>query len=243
MGYLILGIATLVGGLLLLGSFATANPATLARVGRWLVPGIAIVAGIFLLVTGRPALAIIPLAFFLISLIRQLSGGAGGAAWGGARGWRGGAKGKGSSEVETRYLHMTLDHETGGMSGIVLDGEFKGRQVDDLTFEEQIDLLHACWTDDERSAHILETYLDRTRENWREEAGAAGRRTGGPAGPAGGAMSRDEAYKVLGLDPGASEKEIRDAHRKLMTKHHPDHGGSTTIAAALNQAKEVLLGH
>jgi curved DNA-binding protein CbpA len=55
-------------------------------------------------------------------------------------------------------------------------------------------------------------------------------------------MSEQEAYKVLGLQPGASEGEIRAAHRRLMKDAHPDHGGSDAMAARLNAAKDVLLG-
>ena len=56
-----------------------------------------------------------------------------------------------------------------------------------------------------------------------------------------GSMSRDEAYSVLGLEPGASREEILHTHRILMTKIHPDHGGSTYLASKLNEAKDTLL--
>jgi hypothetical protein len=56
-----------------------------------------------------------------------------------------------------------------------------------------------------------------------------------------GAMTRQEAYQVLGLQPGASELEIREAHRRLMRGAHPDAGGSDWLASRVNQARDILL--
>jgi curved DNA-binding protein CbpA len=55
-------------------------------------------------------------------------------------------------------------------------------------------------------------------------------------------MSRQEAYDVLGLRPGATEVEIREAHRRLMRGAHPDAGGSDWLASRVNQARDTLLG-
>jgi len=55
-------------------------------------------------------------------------------------------------------------------------------------------------------------------------------------------MSREEALKVLGLGPGASQDDIREAHRRLILQNHPDRGGSDYLASKINEAKDVLLG-
>ena len=35
-------------------------------------------------------------------------------------------------------------------------------------------------------------------------------------------MKKSEALKILGLADGASDDEIKKAHRKLVIAHHPD---------------------
>jgi DnaJ homolog subfamily C member 19 len=73
--------------------------------------------------------------------------------------------------------------------------------------------------------------------------GAGRASAGGEASrPRGAAMTRQEAYQVLGIAPGASEAEIRAAHHRLMRTAHPDTGGSDWLAARVNMARDVLLG-
>lgn len=145
----------------------------------------------------------------------------------------------GRSTVATRFLSMELDHASGAMSGRVLVGRFAGRFLADLSLQELLDLWRECQSD-AQSVAVLEAYLDRHADpNWRERLRDAGQTT---ASMGFGAMDRNEAYQVLGLSPGASHEDIQAAYRRLIQRVHPDHGGSSYLAARLNQARDVLLG-
>jgi len=83
--------------------------------------------------------------------------------------------------------------------------------------------------------------LDRREPAWRDHVqGDPAARPGGPSWSPG-KMSEEEAYQVLCLQPSASAEEIGRAHRALMKKLHPHQGGSTYLAARVNEAKDVLL--
>jgi hypothetical protein len=86
---------------------------------------------------------------------------------------------------------------------------------------------------------LLAAYLDGRNAGWREHPKRDANPGGGRAAP--GKMSEQEAYQVLGIAPGASMDEVRRAHRALMKKLHPDQGGTTYLAARVNEAKDVLL--
>ena len=147
------------------------------------------------------------------------------------------------SGVRTDTLEMVLDHDSGRMEGRCLKGRFAGRDLSSLRDAEVLQLLREVSATDSRGARLLEAYLDRRCQGWRDRRSGGGSREEErqPRDPAG-RMSRKEAYDVLDLKPGATEAEIRMAHRRLMMKLHPDQGGSTYLASRINEAKEVLVG-
>jgi len=147
------------------------------------------------------------------------------------------------SGVRTDFIEMVLDHDSGSMEGRCLKGRFAGRAFASLREAELLGLLDEIGGADSQGAALLEAYLDRRCKGWRERrsAGASKEKAREPR-DANGGMSRKEAYDVLDLRSGASEAEIRAAHRRLMMKLHPDRGGSTYLASRINEAKDVLLG-
>jgi len=143
-----------------------------------------------------------------------------------------------ASSARSAMIEMRLDHATGVMTGAVLAGSYAGRALESLARPELLGLRQELARDDPEGVALLEAYLDRRFAGWREADQGEGQARGTRAG---GAMSRSEALEVLGLAEGASAAEIIRAHRALMKKFHPDHGGSTTLAARVNQAKDVLM--
>jgi hypothetical protein len=212
--------------------FVNANPAVIASNWRMMVIVIGFALAGVLAMTGRIGLAV-PLVALLMTLYsRGLLKSSGSSRIGGGRR-------KSKSMVRSAALEMELDHETGAMTGRVLAGSFEGRDLDTMDADALARLAAEISTDAESRA-LLEAYLDRRMPGWREHmkanAGAGQRR---PAHA--GAMSEEEAYQILGLEKGAREPEIRAAHRRLMKKMHPDSGGSTFLAARINEAKDRLL--
>src|SRR6476659_5459182 len=217
---LIAGVVAVVVLYLLLQMFRAANPVLLAR-------GIKIAGGVV-------ALAV--------------------AAFTGLRGWSpfgpgsfsnigaifgGGAQRSSgqASRVRSQFLEMTLDHDSGELSGQIVDGPNAGRSLDAFDLPQLIAMIPAF---DAESVALLESYLDRRFPAWRQNA--QGDTAGGQRrAAASGKMTDEEAYQILGLQPGAGRDDISRAHRALMKKLHPDQGGSTYLAARVNEAKDILL--
>ena len=244
--YVLLGLALLVLVVLLSRWFATANPSNLAKWVKRVFIAAGAAATIFLGVTGKAHLALLPLALTGLPwfMSRMAAGRMNPHPTSGQR-----------SDVETPYFRMTLDHDSGEMEGTVLQGRHAGRRLDELSEHELLDLFDECSSRDDEGRRLLEAYLDRTLgADWRERAEEEAERERGATGGTGQGwgrksksagrtpMTREEAYEILGLSPGAGTEEIKEAHRTLMRKLHPDHGGSNYLAAKINQAKELLLG-
>jgi hypothetical protein len=139
-----------------------------------------------------------------------------------------------SSSIKTRFVVMILYHDSGQTNGEIQEGQFRGRYLTSMSLQELMLFRDECRVDGD-SLRVLESWLDRNRETWREAADQARPTTGG-------SMNREEALDILGLTESADRQDIIDAHRKLIQKLHPDRGGSTYLAAKLNEAKDLLLG-
>ncbi len=242
MPYLVLAVALAVGLVLLARWFVGAEPTTVIKFLRWVGLIILVLGGVFLAISGRLGWLLFLLPVLLPWFMRARSAVRMAKNFSRmAAGRRGTATGQ-TSQIETRFLRMNLDHDTGEMNGQVLDGRFAGRQLGDLSFDDLLVLYGECAPLDEQSAQVLTAYFERNfPDDWRERAESAEARAAGGGGGMN-VMTVEEAYEVLGLEKGASTEEIKAAHHRLMSKIHPDHGGSTYLATKINQAKDFLLG-
>jgi DnaJ-domain-containing protein 1 len=222
---------------MLLQMFRAANPHVLARgikIGGGIV---ALAVAAFTGIKGELAVAI-PLGFFGAGLLGWAPFGASGFGnLGRMFGSRTARSAGQTSQVRSQFLVMTLDHDSGGLAGQIVAGPYAGRSLDELDLPQLAAMMTGF---DAESTALLESYLDRRFPAWRQDAqGNAARGNGRPA--TGGKMTDEEAYQILGLQPGAGRDEIGRAHRALMKKLHPDQGGSTYLAARVNEAKDTLL--
>ena len=210
-------------------AFSRADPKQVARVLRWIGGVAALPLAGFLLFRGQIGIAI-PLGAFGLALLGWTS------FWPAPFGARTQRSTGQVSRVQTAFLEMELDHDTGRMYGRVLSASYQGASLEALDQQALMKLLGEV---DNDSRDLLAAYLDRREPGWREHAQS---HAGSGTGPiSGGKMTEEEAYQILGLRRGASTEEISRAHRSLIKKLHPDQGGTTYLAARINEAKDVLL--
>jgi len=235
---LIAGVVAVVLLYSLLQMFRAANPIVLARAIKIGGGIVSLAVAAFTGIKGELAVAV-PLGIFGAGLLgwspfgtsgfSNLSGMFGGAASRRSQGQ--------TSRVRSQFLDMTLDHDSGELRGQIVAGPNAGHSLDEFDLPQLTAMISGF---DAESVPLLESYLDRRFPAWRQDA------QGNPAGgqsrsAASGKMTNEEAYQILGLQPGAGRDEIGRAHRALMKKLHPDQGGSTYLAARVNEAKDTLL--
>jgi len=231
---LVAGVVAVVALYLLLQMFRAANPAMLARAIKIVGGVVSLAVAGYTGLRGELAVAI-PLGIFGAGLLGWSPFGTTGFSSIG--GLFGGRRSSGqSSRVRSAFLDMSLDHDSGELSGTIVAGEHAGRPLGKFSLAELLAMAPAF---DAESVALLESYLDRRFPAWRQDTqgNGAGRQRRAASG---GKMTAEEAYQILGLQPGASRDDIARAHRSLMKKLHPDQGGSTYLAARVNEAKDTL---
>jgi hypothetical protein len=225
---LVFGILTLVIGLWVLHIISKADPRIAARVMKASGGLLSLGAAAFLFLRGQIEIAI-PLGAFGLGLLGWLPFGPAGFSERTTK-----SQGQ-ASRVRSAFVEMELDHDSGAMRGRIIAGRHQGTALERLDVATLIGLLGEF---DDESRALLLAYLDRRQPGWREHAQGD---TGAGRSAATGKMTEEEAYQILGLAPGADADAIAAAHRTLMKKFHPDQGGTTYLAARINEAKEILL--
>jgi hypothetical protein len=234
---LIAGVVAVVLLYMLLQMFRAANPVVLARVVKIGGGVIALAVAAFTGLRGELAVAI-PLGIFGAGLLGWSPFGPSGFSSIGAIFGGGAQRSTGqTSRVRSQFLDMSLDHDSGALSGQIVEGPHAGHALDEFDLPQLVAVMSSF---DAESVALLESYLDRRFPAWRQDAqgdAAGGQRRAASSGK----MTDEEAYQILGLQPGAGRDDISRAHRALMKKLHPDQGGSTYLAARVNEAKDTLL--
>jgi hypothetical protein len=231
----VIALVIVVGGLWIIKKMAKSTPAQSKAFTQKLSGGGVMALAGWLALRGQMQLAV-PVFLFGLGLAGKSTvfpnGFPGGFNWGGK------ASAGLKSKVQTQLLSMELDHDSGAMSGTVLSGPSKGKLLAELPDVALKDFYLLCQTATDQSLALFEAWLDRAKPEWRNAWGAG---ANGKARSTTGAMGKDEAFSVLGLKSGASEDDIKSAHKRLMKEFHPDKGGSDYLAAKINAAKDVLL--
>ncbi|HEY2532859.1 MAG TPA: DnaJ domain-containing protein [Xanthobacteraceae bacterium] len=226
---LVFGAAVLILLLAASDAFAKADPQRLARSVRFAGGCGALIFASFLLLRGEFGAAV-PVALIGLTLLGYMSL---------APLARGRLRPRGSGDVfrvRSAFLEMEFE-QSGAIRGHLIAGRHRGASLDALDVATLVSLSREMDSD---SSGLLAAYLDRREPRWREHAQADAAAGGNRRVPAGSKMTKEEAYQILGIRSGASAQEISRAHRSLMKKLHPDQGGSTNLAARVNEAKDVL---
>jgi hypothetical protein len=142
-----------------------------------------------------------------------------------------------NSQVQSRFIRMSLDHDSGRIDGVIIAGPFNDQRLSQLQLEQLLECWQQWQQQDQESARLLEAFLDQSfGPQWREQVNYSNQPS-----PDNASMSTDEALAILGLKHPVSREDILQAHRHLIARLHPDRGGSTYLASKINQARDLLL--
>jgi len=140
--------------------------------------------------------------------------------------------------MQSQFVKLQIDMLTGEIQGVVLQGKFKGNELQQMSLEQLQELLDECAQQDMESAALVTAYLDRKHADWSADRGT-GSSTASDMPDSD--MNEQQARDILGVSKKAAKEEIIRAHKVLMQKLHPDRGGSDYLAKQINRAKDTLL--
>jgi hypothetical protein len=221
-----LGMLLALGALyLFLSAFARADAGDLSRALKTLLTGFLCAAAIVSAALERPGFGLVFAALAGMLIWRQRRKG------------RTVLQGK-APAMRSPWLELRLGKNAGNTDGTILAGEFEGRLLSTLS-QDQLENVHALLGEDAESRALLETYLDGRAPGWRQSADAH-IDNGERGAPGAGAMADEEAYQILGLQPGAGAADIRKAHRRLSQRVRGE-GAAALVRDRIDEACRVLL--
>jgi len=231
--FVLAGLFIILTGLVLRQKFARAEPAARIRLMKQIIATLFFALALLLMLRGRFdfALVVAALGFGLYASLYKDRKHEGQSS-------RSRKTGR-ISRLRSAMIEMEIDHATGTIRGLILAGPNEGQWLDRQSWPTCEALYHFCLANDPAGARLLEAYFDSRFSRWR--AAGEGERNTRQAAASDGAMSEDEAYEILGLKKGASREDLVRAHRMLMKKLHPDLGGTTDLAARVNEARDILM--
>jgi hypothetical protein len=140
------------------------------------------------------------------------------------------------SQFRTKSLLVQVNFSTREMDGEILQGEFTGKRLSELSQEQLQAFAESLKETDRESYLLLQTYLLRSNRGGSQHSYQDGNQANNLS-----ELSEKEAYEILGLEPDAPKEDIVKAHKRLMQRLHPDRGGSDYLAAKINAAKDKLV--
>ena len=180
MATLLAGVVAVILLYSLLQMFRAANPVVLARAIKIGGGVVALAVAAFTGIKGELAVAI-PIGIFGAGLLGWSPFGTSGFAnIAGMFGGSGGQRSSGQrSRVRSQFLDMSLDHDSGELSGQIVAGPNAGHSLDEFDLPQLTAMIPGL---DAESVPLLESYLDRRFPAWRQDA--QGNPAGGQSRPA-----------------------------------------------------------